>query len=318
MRPLRLFVASGLSTPARYGLTVLIMLVGIALQYGLHADARLAGVFLLLPGIFVAGLLFDRGSAFLAAVIAVAAAALTVGLELSGSESLSLLTLFALTSVIVAMVSEAVRSEVRKVIESDRAKSILLDELAHRTKNNLAILSAMVLLQARRSDAAVSAALKNTAGRIQVLTDFYDHLTWQEDAKQINIREYLNKVCEKINLTLGGSRPIALTIESDEVYVASQQAIPLAIIVNELATNAFKYAFPEPTAGHVSVVFRAGPTMELIVADNGVGLGNHAKEKGGLGSQIVKLLTQQLGGTLHYEDNAPGTRVSVRFPRVAA
>jgi len=301
--------------PLRYGMTALVMLVCGALALGVQLQSGFIGMFLLLPGIFIAGFLFDRGTSFFAAVLAVAiAAALMFGRP--PAEYLLPLTLFAITAMGVGLVSEALRSEMRQVADSERAKTVLLHEAAHRTKNNLAILSATVRLQAKGEASTVAAALEATSRRILILAEVYDHLTFRHDAKLVNVREYLTDVCEKLMSALGGPAPVAITVDADEVYIPSSHAVPLAVIANELVTNAFKYAFPQGRAGHINVVLRSGDQLQLIVEDNGIGL-QDSPEPDGVGSRITALLTQQLGGTLSYEQREPGCRVIVRAPNAA-
>jgi two-component sensor histidine kinase len=302
-----------LSVPARYALTATVMLVCVALQSGLRAQSGFVGLFLLLPGIFVAGFLFDRGSSLFAAVIAIVFTAFTIP-NRSIFEYLAPLVLFTVTALGVALVSEALRSQMTAAVQSERAKSILLQELAHRTRNNLAILSAMIRLQAKSDEPIVAERLEGTSQRIQVLAEVYDHLTLRADAKLVDFRDYLSKVCEKLSAALTGPAPVALTVDVEEIYIPSEQAVPIAIIMNELVTNAFKYAFPDGRAGHIHVAFRAEQAMELTVADNGVGF-DGVLGHSGLGSRIIHLLTQQLGATLVYEKLDSGCKATLLAPR---
>src|SRR5689334_17372428 len=119
------------------------MFVSIAVQLGIEAQSGFPGLFFLLPGIFLAGLMYDRGSSFVATLIAA-----TFGF-FHTMKSLPLVafilpwTIFIGTGVIVGIVAEGFRSEMEKVIGAEKAKTVLLMELAHRTKNNLAMISAM-------------------------------------------------------------------------------------------------------------------------------------------------------------------------------
>lgn len=304
-----------LSVQARYALAATIMLVCAALQFGLRAQSGFVGLFILLPGIFLAGFLFDRGSGLFAAAIAILFTGFTVASDRSVSEYLAPMVLFTVTALGVALVSETLRSQMSAAVQSERAKSILLQELAHRTRNNLAILSAMIRLQAKSDEPAVADRLEGTSQRIQVLAEVYDHLTLRADAKLVDFRDYLSKVTEKLGAALTGPAPVALTVDIEEVYIPSEQAVPIAIVTNELVTNAFKYAFPDGRAGHIHVTFRSGEKMELTVADNGVGF-DGVSDHNGLGSRIIHLLTQQLGGTLVYERLDSGCRATLRAPRI--
>jgi two-component sensor histidine kinase len=91
-----------------------------------------------------------------------------------------------------------------------------------------------------------------------------------------------------------------------------KQAVPLGLIVNELVTNALKHAFPYDRSGKVLVVLKRGFSLHLLVEDNGVGCPLHKNER--LGSRLTRLLAEQLGAKLAWEEASPGCRVRVEFP----
>jgi two-component sensor histidine kinase len=297
----------------RHAIAMAIMLVCAVLQIALQMLTGYPGYFLLLPGIFVAGLVFDRGSGVLSAIIAIAVGAyLSYGAS-SGIEYLSANGLFATTAAGTAAVAEVLRAEMKRVSAADKTKALLLQEMAHRTKNNLAVLSAMMRLQARDGDRKVAAALEDMARRIQVLAEVYDHLTLKQDLRLVNMRRFLSDVIEKIFLSLTPSGPVAFKVVSDEVDLPNNQALAIGIIANELVTNSLKYAFPGNRAGHVNVTLSAGKDIELTVSDNGTG-GETNGNSAGLGSRIVMLLTEQLGGTHVYEKDGTGLCARLRAP----
>ncbi len=263
------------------------------------------GDFLLLPGIFLSGLIFNRGSGVLAAVIAVAVSAYVAYPGSSGFNYLVTNALFAITAAGTAVVAEFQRSELRRVVLADKNKAVLLQEMAHRTKNNLAILGGMMRLEARHGSPEVAAAMEATARRLQVMAKVYDHLSFKEDSGSVNMRYFLNDVVEKVFQSLAPSAPIAFQVVCDEVYHPHNEALAIGIIAKELGTNSLKYAFPDDRPGHVTVAFAGGAGMELSVFDNGRGLPD-ATAPGGLGSRIVQLLTQQLEGEIAYERLDPG------------
>jgi two-component sensor histidine kinase len=97
------------------------------------------------------------------------------------------------------------------------------------------------------------------------------------------------------------------------LYIHSEQAVPIAIIVNELVTNSLKHAFPEGRPGVIQVSLRAADEVVVSVADNGVGVGGSQEE--GIGSRITALLAQQLGGTIARDNLGSGSSVTLRMPR---
>src|SRR5262245_58295873 len=148
-RLLAILPGQSMPIPLRYGLIAAIMLVCAALQFGLQVQSGFTTIFLLLPGVFLSGFMFDRGSAHLAAVLATVLATGLVAWSSLSDQHLLPLTLFAITAIGTAIVADTLREEMNKVLHSERAKTILLSELAHRTKNNLAILGALVRLQGK-------------------------------------------------------------------------------------------------------------------------------------------------------------------------
>ncbi len=300
----------------RYVTTTVIMAFCMAVQIALQNLSGFVGFFFLLPGIFAAGFMFDRWASLFATALGTVFAylSITTGALVSGSVLVAV-TLFAATGAAVGLVGEALRTEMERAIRAETAKSVLLMELAHRTKNNLAMLSAMMRLQAKHPDVTASEVLKEMADRIQVMAEVYDHLTLRADRKVVDAREYLTKICQHLAASISGTSPVAIKTEADELYLHSEVAVPLAIIVNELVTNGLKYAFPERRAGVIRVTLRADDDVTLSVTDNGIGRREDVPE--GVGSRVVALLTQQLGGTMTLEDLEPGCRVTLRMPKPA-
>jgi two-component sensor histidine kinase len=308
-----------LPVSVRYCVAAAIMLICAVMQAALQMLSGYPGYFLLLPGIFLSGLIFNRGTGIFSALVAAA-----VGAYLSYSagvsvEYLATNGLFLTTAAGAAVVAEFLRSEMKRVMQADKAKALLLQEMAHRTKNNLAVLSAMIRLQARNGDPMIATALQDTARRIQVTSELYDHLSAKEDSHFVNMRYFLSDVVEKIFQSLAPSGPIAFEVACETIVLPNNQALAIGIIVNELVTNCLKYAFPDNRPGHLAVSLSATDKIQLTVSDNGIGRdAEPSKGSSGIGSKIVMLLTQQLGGTLLYEEMQPGLRVRLVAPRVAA
>ena len=295
----------------RYCISACIMLVCAVLQMALQMQTGAPGYFLLLPGVFLSGLIFDHGSGIFAALIAVGVGAYLSYAGGAGLDFLATNALFAITAAGTAAIAEFQRAELRRVMLADKSKSVLLQEMAHRTKNNLAILGGMIRLEARHGGPEVAAALEATARRLQVMAEVYDHLSLKQDSRSVNMRYFLNDVVEKVFQSLAPSGPVAFQIVCDDVYLANNHALAIGMIVNELVTNSLKYAFPCDAPGHIAVAFSGADGVELSVSDNGTGLSGSA-EPGGLGSRIVQLLTQQLEGEIAYERLDPGLRVRLR------
>jgi two-component sensor histidine kinase len=295
----------------RYVISVCIMLVCAVLQMGLQIQTGAPGYFLLLPGVFLSGLIFDHGSGILAAAVAVGVGAYISYSGGYGIDFLATNTLFAITAAGTAAVAEFQRVELKRVMQADKTKAVLLQEMAHRTKNNLAILGAMIRLEARNGGPEAAAALEATARRLQVMAEVYGHLSPKQDSRAVGMRYFLNDLVEKVFQSLAPSGPVAFKIACDDIDLPHHQALAIGIIANELVTNCLKYAFPDDRAGHVVVALANGDGLELSVSDNGVGLPS-ASNPEGLGSRIISLLTQQLEGEISYQRLDPGLRVVLR------
>jgi two-component sensor histidine kinase len=138
-----------------------------------------------------------------------------------------------------------------------------------------------------------------------------------QNLSQINFAEYIEEFSRQLR-SLYNVYPnrVKLVLDIDAVYLDVDVAIPCGMIVNELLTNALKYAFPEQRSGEIRVVLRAEAAATVLsVEDNGVGLSSEIDlaEVDTLGLQLVRGLAQQLNGTVTIEQNG-GTRVVIRCP----
>ena len=297
----------------RYGLSALLTASSLAVFAAMEAQSGFIDLFILLPAIFLSGMMFDRGSGFMSTGLAVTGAIWVLRFKLSPPLVLSLL-LFVFVGLAFATFADFLRKEMEKVVASERSKTLLLQEVAHRTKNNLAVLSAMVRLQSRTLGEEASSALEKTSQRIQTMAEVYDHLMLRDQTKLVDLKEYVGDIVRRLT-ALNGDKPVALRCELDEAYAHSEVAVPIAIIINELVTNSIKYGFPDDRPGQILVELRVDSEMVLAVSDNGVGMPAHGMTTKGVGSKVVAMLAQQLNGELHYERDRPGCRVVLRMQR---
>ncbi len=303
---------------ARYGMTTLIVLVCFLLQIGVEFQSGVFAFFMLLPGIFLASILFDRGSGFYATLLSTAGSIAV----LWPSEGRSLppqyllpLVLFVLVGLALATVSEAMRKALERAVAAEQSKDIMLDELNHRIRNNLSMVASVLELQMRaQKDEGSKAAFASAVARVHVIANAHDHLLPKHGQSTIDMREYLTACCRNLGDALRDVRPIAVNVNVAQIYLRSDKAVAVGLIVNELVTNAFKYAFPDDRAGTVNVTLHGSRAseVELVVEDNGKGCPDDAKE--GLGSRIVRLLTEQLRATIRREAVHPGCRVLLTIP----
>jgi two-component sensor histidine kinase len=172
----------------------------------------------------------------------------------------------------------------------------------------------LIGIQARsQSNPLVRAALEGAVKRLHVIAQTQDHLHFTNGEQAVNVQEYLEQLCWNLGEALRDVRPIAIQVTPDEVVLSSRQATRIGLIVNELVTNALKYAFPGEQAGTIKVTLRPGTgKLTIGVEDNGVGHPEDAQA--GLGSRLVRLLVEQSGGSIKCEWATPGYRVVITIP----
>lgn len=197
-------------------------------------------------------------------------------------------------------------------------KDVLLKEVHHRVKNNLQIISSLLNLQMKKiTEAKTRAELNATRNRIRSMALIHAKLYQSKNLSQINFAEYIEEFSRQLRSLYNVSpKKVKLVLDIDAVYLDVDVAIPCGMIVNELLTNALKYAFPEERSGEIRVVLRSELSETVLsVEDNGVGLPpeiDMARVET-LGLQLVRGLAQQINGTVTVEQNG-GTRVVIRCP----
>lgn len=308
---LRLFTArSDFPLWLRYVLTM--GLVGIAFIGRVMADEYLRSYPLLLfvPAIFLSSVLFGRGCGIVATV---ASAVLAARYLMPGSPSSAAipLVLFVITGLCIAAVSELLRTTLRKLSEAKRYGDVLLQELAHRTRNDLATIVSILRLQARsETDPAVQTAIASAVSRVDVVAKVHDRLRDTADTSRIALAPYIESLCASLADFHRGVRTISIKVRCEAIQVRSSQAASIGLIVNELVTNCFKYAFPEGRHGVVEVDVRAKENHVLVsVKDDGIGC--PVETKSGLGTRLVNLLATQMKGSVARRPLPQGCEVQV-------
>jgi len=207
----------------------------------------------------------------------------------------------------------------RDITEASAAleqQQMLLHEVNHRVKNSLQLVSSLLRLQARRiPDAAARRQLEDATTRISTLAHIHQRLYRDQDIKKIDFGAFLSELCADLQ---GTASRCSLEVKSPSFPVATDRAIPLALVVNELVTNAFKYAYPtEGTGGRVSVgVELKDGEIAITVKDDGAGLpdGFSVAGSGNLGMVLIGSLLTQLSGRIETSDNRPGACFLVTVP----
>lgn len=203
----------------------------------------------------------------------------------------------------------------------DQRKDVLLQEVHHRINNNLQIISSLLTLQANTADnEKLTAYLVQSQNRIQSLSAMHELLYDTNSPLEINMKDYLHKVLDFHRDVAGSmSIPVAIKEEVASVFFPTKLAVPVALIINELVTNALKYAFAEKENGCVRVTLQEKPGEEhwiVTVSDNGKGLPEEGSgRKDSLGLKLVNIMTRQIKGTF-LSKNDQGAFFSLIFSLV--
>jgi PAS domain S-box-containing protein len=195
-------------------------------------------------------------------------------------------------------------------------KEILLREVHHRIKNNIASIGGLLSLHMRTvTHPQAIAALRDAIGRVDSLHILYDKLLLTEDYKELSVKNYLDDLVEKIFAIFPDNAKIKIEKRIDDFQLDPKRLFPLGSIINELLTNIMKYAFAGRKTGLVKIsLSKAAGHVTLTVQDNGIGLpeGFDVNESKGFGLVLVKMLSQQLGGEFAMEKRK-GTRCTIEF-----
>jgi len=198
----------------------------------------------------------------------------------------------------------------------DRAE-VLVQEVNHRVANSLAMVTSMVQLQSRAlRDEAAKNALSEVEARIYAIASVHRRLYTSKDARLVDLDEYLAAILDHLAVTMRNEgRASALRYAIEPLKLATDASINLGVVVTELVTNAFKYAYPNGD-GEVRVRLASLPEsrVELVVEDDGVGRGMEAAKGTGIGSRIVQAIASSMEATIEYLARTPGTTARLVFP----
>jgi PAS domain S-box-containing protein len=197
-----------------------------------------------------------------------------------------------------------------------KEKSALLHEVDHRVKNNLQLISSLLLLQSRRvEDERVRRALRAMLERVSAVATVHRRLFQSHDIERFDVADFIRDLAS--DLAAAAHRPeITFRLDLERVEIAASQAAPAALVINELIGNALKHAFPEGRAGTVEVrLRRTADGLDLSVQDDGVGFSGPEDAARDFGLTIAHLLCRQLHATLSFEAMQPGVRALVKLVR---
>lgn len=213
--------------------------------------------------------------------------------------------------------------EQKKIIESSLVeKDSLLKEIHHRVKNNLQMVSSLLSLQTKntRSKAAIE-ALEEGKSRVKAMALIHQKLYQNDDLSVIEMQGYIESLINSVQAVYKkGGHNINITIDAEGVELDIDRAIPFGLILNELVSNSFKYAFPDDEAddgsGKIYIHLRKnGEQGYFEYSDNGVGLPCDTDQltNSSMGIRLMNRLVNQLQSTLNIDKNTEGVRFWFNF-----
>ena len=211
-----------------------------------------------------------------------------------------------------------------KQAEEARRKEVLLKEIHHRVKNNLQVISSLLALQASATnDPVTRGLLQESRNRVHSMALIHEKLYHSADERGVRFKAYVGDLAAHLrNSYAGNSDAVTIAIDVEEITLDMDTLVPCGLIINELMTNALKYAFPGGRTGTITISLRRQPAengtkLVLTVSDTGVGLPADVDMRAprSLGLRIVNSLVGQLHATLAV-GSGPGAVFTITFPEV--
>lgn len=196
-------------------------------------------------------------------------------------------------------------------------KDVLMKEIHHRVKNNLQVISGLLELQsATLTDENARVALQEGRNRVRSIALIHQNLYQFENLSTIDLKRFVNDLCRQVQSVFQRENAVVVNVEVPEVNIDIDSAVPLGLILNELLTNSFKYAFEANRPGTINleIISVEEGRYELRYSDSGPGLpvDLDLSKASTLGLQLVTDLSRQIGGKVHYS-NANGAVFTINF-----
>lgn len=213
--------------------------------------------------------------------------------------------------------------ELQERIRNDlQEKQVLLQEVHHRVKNNLQIISSLLNMQAEGcEDTRIRRLLEDARRRIFSMALIHNQLFQSGNLAEINFNEYTRMLFGELLTVSGRAHEIRYTIDMNNIHLPLQKAIPCGLILNELITNSLKHAFTDRSSGEIFISLRNGEDEAHVILayrDNGCGMSkeNRSSDAQSLGISLIENLSAQLDGSLQVYPVEKGVSYCITFPRL--
>lgn len=205
-----------------------------------------------------------------------------------------------------------------RIMDSLKEKDVLLKEIHHRVKNNMAVMASLLKMQmAYVTDDKYRQMFLESLSRIRSMALVHEKLYQSKDFTKIDVVDYIKSLAENIREAFRGGRHVRVLINAEDVGLDIEVMIPCGLIINELLTNSFRHAFEDNDDPEIrlSLVSKGDRMARLTVSDNGKGVPDDLMggSAGGLGLKLVKALASQIEGDMEF-DNEDGFCLDITFP----
>ena len=203
------------------------------------------------------------------------------------------------------------QKKVEEELEANlKEKEILIKEIHHRVKNNLQIISSLLNLQNNYvTDPVTDAVLTECQNRVKAISYVHESLYTNEDFTNLKIGNYVEGLVNNLRYSFSSTvKKVNITYDIDDSFINLDYAISLGLIINELVTNSFKYAFKDNSIDneiHIKI-YQTNDILKMVYKDNGIGFDKNIdlNNLNSLGLELIHILTEQLQGNLTVEDSS--------------
>lgn len=208
---------------------------------------------------------------------------------------------------------KAVQDRTAELEEALQKQTVLAHEIDHRVKNNLQMIASLVVMQSRTiTDPETRSSMQAMLARVEALSTAHRRLYQTKDTTSFDLADFIRDLVGDLVSAFGDGK-LDLHLDLEHQDMPADKAAPLALIVNELVTNALKHAFADREGGRLGIrVHKPNGKLRIEVADDGHGM-NGAKDTSSFGLRLVSSLARQLQAEIEWLDNTPGTKVRIDF-----